>query len=57
LQNASIKGAVSNFWEKLLRVDQTRQLNTLVANQQQGVCPFMMRKERKWARGRFEERL
>jgi len=28
-----IKGAVSNFWETLLKVDQTEQHNTLVANQ------------------------
>jgi len=41
------KGAVSNFWETMLKVDRTEQHNTLVANQQMGVCPLMMGEERK----------
>ncbi len=37
-----VKGAVSDFWETLLKVDQTKHQNTLVANHQKGACSLMM---------------
>jgi len=39
---------VSDFWDLLLKVDQTEQQNTLVVNQQWEVCPPMMGERERW---------
>jgi len=52
-----IKCVGNDFWETLLKVDQTEDLNKLIANQQQGMCALMMGEERERAKWRFEERL
>ncbi|XP_048019293.1 NAD-dependent protein deacetylase sirtuin-6 isoform X3 [Megalobrama amblycephala] len=41
----TLKSAIRDFRETLLKVDQTEQHNTLVANQQYGACPLMSGEE------------